>query len=104
MQDTKAVMRSMRLGSEDFDSQYSKLVLCGANWREALGADLITAVVKASRETVLRADFAPYDYESAASLLRFVANTVGHFEELGLGLQVRSYNAAVLWVMVCFAC
>lgn len=81
-------MRSMRLGSEDFDRAYGALVMGGREWCGALGETLIPAVVAASREHVLRADFAPYDYASAASLLRFTANTVGHFEELGLGLQV----------------
>jgi hypothetical protein len=88
LQDTKAVMRSMRLGGEDFDRAYGDLVLGARDWHSTLGPSLIPAVVSASREHVLRADFAAYDYKSAASLLRFAANTVGHFEELGLGLQV----------------
>ena len=89
LQNTKAVMRSVRLGSEDFDTQFGGLVLPdGANWQDALGHTLIPAVIEASRDNMLRVDFAPYDYTSAASLLRFVANTLGHFEELPLGLQV----------------
>jgi hypothetical protein len=88
LQDTKAVMRSMRLGSEDFDSLYNGVILGGTSWCDALGGTLIPAVVAASREHVLRADFAAYDFNSAGSLLRFAANTVGHFEELALGLQV----------------
>jgi hypothetical protein len=92
LQDTKAVMRSMRLGSEDFDAHYGALVLRGADWRAELGGSLIPAVVAASREHVVRADFAAYDYRSAASLLRFTANTIGHFEELALGLQARVHS------------
>jgi hypothetical protein len=86
MLDTKAVMRSMRLGSEDFDTNYNTLVLRGESWKEVLGQRLIPDVIIASRQHVLRSDFAAYDFNSAASLLRFTANTIGHFEELQLGL------------------
>lgn len=88
MLDTKAVMRSMRLGSEDFDRNYNVLVLGGRSWQDVLGTSLIPDVIVASRQHVLRSDFAAYDFDSAASLLRFTANTIGHFEELKLGLQL----------------
>jgi hypothetical protein len=88
MLDTKAVMRSMRLGSEDFDRNYNAVVLGGRCWKDILGQALIPDVITASRQHVLRSDFAPYDFSSAASLLRFTANTIGHFEELKLGLQL----------------
>ncbi|NJR41470.1 MAG: hypothetical protein HC767_01220 [Akkermansiaceae bacterium] len=88
MLDTKAVMRSMRLGSEDFDTNYNTVVLRGQSWKDVLGGKLIPDVIVASRQHVLRSDFAPYDFHSAASLLRFTANTIGHFEELQLGLQL----------------
>eukprot|EP00892_Ulva_mutabilis_P001083 jgi/Ulvmu1/10976/UM007_0155.1 len=88
MLDTKAVMRSMRLGSEDFDRNYNVLVLGGRSWQDVLGTSLIPDVIVASRQHVLRSDFAAYAFDSAASLLRFTANTIGHFEELKLGLQL----------------
>ena len=81
-------MRSMRLGSEDFDTNYNTIVLRGQSWKDVLGGKLIPDVIVASRQHVLRSDFAAYDFHSAASLLRFTANTIGHFEELQLGLQL----------------
>lgn len=99
--DTKTVMRSMRTGGEDFDAAYNSVILDSQNWRDALGATIVPAIVTASRQNVSRRDFSEYDFASSASLVRFVANTVDRFEEIPLGLSV-SRAAFLDVILACF--